>query len=60
MASRGLPSDVEQLSRVTEISVCTEHYKFFFWNSLPSKIEFKLGHALLYEFYTEARTCSIR
>ena len=37
-ASRDLQSDAEQFSRVTEISICTEHYqyRFFFLHTVLS------------------------
>ena len=47
LASQGLQSNAEPLSWVTEFSVCTEqHYRFFFLQTLPSTIVFKLGYAL--------------
>ena len=61
-ASRGLPSDAEQLSRVTEFSefALNNHYRFVFLHTLPSMIVFQLEYALFYQFYSEISTFSIK
>ena len=49
-ASRGLPSDAEQLSWVTGFSIRT---KQTLWITLPSTIAFRLEYILVYQFYAE-------
>ena len=58
-ASWGLPSDAT-VTRVTEFSIRNEHYRFFFLQTLPSTIVFKLEYALFYQFYAEITAFSIK
>ena len=66
LASRGLPSDAEQLSRVTEFSIhSNNHYGLFFLHTSPSIIAGRLEYVLFYQFYTEIsnfaiKKCSVR
>ena len=65
-ASRYLPSDAEQLSRVTEFSFApNNHYRFFFLHVLPSTIAFRSDYVSFYQFHAGINTfsskkCSVR
>ena len=56
-ASRGLPSDAEQLPKWRNFQFALKnHYGFFFLHTLPSTIAFRLEYVLFYQFYTKITT----
>ena len=56
-ASRGLPSDAEQSSGVTEFSISTEQpLLILFLAYLILTIAFRLDFVLFYQFYAEITT----
>ena len=59
-ASRGLPSDAEQLPSDGIFNLHRRtimvHYGFFFLHTLPSTIAFRLEYVLFYQFYANIAT----
>ena len=56
-ASRGLPSNAEQLPECRNFQLTPKnHYGFFFLHTLPSTIAFRLECVLFYQFYAKITT----
>ena len=56
-ASRGLPSNAEQLPEWRNFQFASKnHYVFFFLHTLPLTIAFKLEYVLFYQFYAKITT----
>ena len=56
-ASRGLPSDAEQLPEGRNFQYAPKnHFGFFFLHTLPSTIAFRLKYMLFYQFYAKITT----
>ena len=56
-ASRGLPSDAEQLPEWRNFQFAPKnYYGFFFLHTVPSTIAFRLEYVLFYQFYAKITT----